>query len=224
MALKPIQAMNPYGQFDGLDSEVTSLLGGEVVGFTNVTYQGTDKAAADISDGYGNAGSSSKTRVAVTKTLTSGMRPLFLADEGVRGYGTLFGEVVGASVGQVVAGGSVLGPHTASGSGKVTVWNGPGMFAVTLDAVDTTASTGLSLTNTTLAGGTALYATAAGLLTPNAGAAFQATVVARFVEFQTNGSLVTSTKALVSALNSPTGGSAERLGLTQALISFHVES
>lgn len=221
MALKPIQAMQPYGQFDGLDSEATSLLGGEVVSFTNVTFQGTDKGAADLSDGY--SGTTTKRRVAVTKTLVSGMRPLFLADEGVKGYGTLFGEVVGSAVGQVVTGGAQLGPHTAAGSGKVTLWNGPGMFAVTLDAVDTTASTGLSLDNATLTGGTALYATAAGLLTPNAAAAFQAVVVARFVEFQTNGSLVTSTKALVSALNSPTGSAAEKLGLTQALIHFDVE-
>ena len=59
------------------------------------------------------------------------------------GYGTLFGAVVGGTVGQQVNGpttftGAILGPHTSTGSGKTTCWDKPGLYAVSLDAVDTT--------------------------------------------------------------------------------------
>lgn len=219
MALKPLQAMYPLGQFDGLDSSASSLLGGEIVGFTALNaVASSDKKAADLSDGY--VGTTTKFRPAITNALVSGMRPLFLADEGTVGYGTLFGEVVGGSTGQVVTGGAQLGPHTSTGSGKVTCWDKPGLYAVTLNAVDTTAATGLSPENATLTVGAALYANSTGKLTPNVGAAFEAVVVARFIEFTTNGSLVTSQKYQVSALNSPTGGVAEKMGFTEAVIHF----
>lgn len=220
MALKPLQAMYPFGQFDGLDSEVSSLLGGEVVGFIGVSTTGSDKHAYDINDGY--SGTTSPKRPAVTKTLTTGMRPLFLADEGVRGYGTLFGEVVGGTLGQVSSGGAQLGPHTALGSGKVTLWGTPGMYAVTLDAVDTTGTTGLVPENTNLLPGTALYATSAGLLTPRLAGAFEAVVVARFLEFATNGSRVTTSLSQIAALNSPSGTVTNPLGgtFTQVIIHF----
>lgn len=204
MALKPLQPGGlPLGQFDGLDSEFLTLKGGEVVTFKSVSLAALDKGASDVFDGYTNGTTVSK-RTVVTKTLASGNRPLMLADEGISGYGTLFGSVVGGTVGQNTTG-AVLGPSTATGSGKVTCWDKPGLYAVSLDAVDTTASTGLTPTNLTLDTGTTLYATTAGLLTPNSGAAFQAVTVARFVEFQTNGSLVNTPNRLVSALNSPTG-------------------
>lgn len=222
MALKPIQATYPFGQFDGLDSELTTLLGGEVVGFNQVLVNSpaTDKNAADVNDGYNNT--TALKRPVVTRTLTTGMRPLFLADEGVAGYGTLFGSVVGGTVGQQVTGGSQLGPHTAVGSGKVTIWGNPGYYAVTLDAVDTTASTGLVPGNTSLNVGSPLYATSQGLLTPRLASAFEAVVVARFIEFQSNGSRVTTNLSQVTALNSPSGSVVNPLGgvFTQALIHF----
>jgi hypothetical protein len=214
MALKPLNPKHePYGVFDGLDAEVTAFKGGEVVAFTYVAKgSSVDKGAADLNDGY--VSDTSQTRPAVTKTLVSGVRPLFLADEGVSGYGTLFGVVVGGTAGQQV-GGSTLGPHTAYASGKVTLWDGPGLYAVTLDAVDTTAATGLTKTNTTLAGNAALYATSAGLLTPNSSASFEVggPVVGRFIEFTTNGSFVTTPSDLVT-------GAAN---FTQAVIRFKVE-
>lgn len=219
MALKPLQAQNPLGTFDGLDSQVTSFLGGEVVTLVGVNLTALDQGAADLSDGYVGTTAANHKRPAVTKTLSSGTRPLFLCDEGILGYGTLFGRVVGGTVGQVLSG-TQLGPHTATGSGKVTCWGNPGLYAVTLDAVDTTAATGLAPTNSTLAVGAALYATTAGLLTPNVASAFEAVVVARFVEFTTDGSLVTSTRGQVQALNSPTGSPAVLLGFTQAVIHF----
>lgn len=223
MALKILQpGIQPLGQFDALDSQVTSCLGGEVASFTYVsTAAGVDDAAADVGDGYV---AQANTRPAATTTLVSGARPLFLVDEGTTGYGTLFGQVVGASVGKTVTGGTVLGPHTATGSGKWTLWDKPGLYAVTLDAVDTTLNSGLVPTNPALVGGDALYATAAGLLTPNSGAAFQAVVVARFLEFTGDGSLVTSPRSLVQALNSPSGTStAPAAQFTQAVIHWNPE-
>jgi hypothetical protein len=225
--LKTLQSgMFPLGQFDGLDTDVLTLKGGEVVSFASVTTSGQpgvstsglDQAAFDVFDGYVNVAGTFK-RPAVTRrfdtttSLTAATRPLMLSDEGILGYGTLFGAVVGGTVGQQVNGpntftGAILGPHTATGSGKVTCWDKPGLYAVSLDAVDTTASTGLVPTNTSsLNVGTALSFTNLGLLTPS-GSAQQlasAPVLGHFVEFNTNQSLVTTPNYLVAALNSPSG-------------------
>ncbi len=212
MALKLVYpGIQPIGQFDGLDSEITSFKGGEVVSFAFVTNTAaTDKAASDAFDGY--VSNSLQKRPVVTKTLTSGMRPLCLSDDGTSYYGTLFGQLVGSYVGQQISGGVVLGPSTASGSGKITLWDKPGLYAVTLDACDTTASTGLQPTNTTLSGGDDLYVTAGGLLTPNVSAAFESVVVGKFMQFNTNGSLVTTPNSLVAATNVPAGNVSSIVG------------
>lgn len=227
MSLKLLQpGTQPLGQFDGLDTDVLTLKGGEVVSFASVTTSGQpgvttgglDQAAYDVFDGYVNVSGVFK-RPAVSRrfdgstTLTNASRPLMLSDEGITGYGTLFGAVVGGTVGQQVNGpttytGAVLGPHTATGSGKCTCWDKPGLYAVSLDAVDTTAATGLQPTNTsTLNVGTALSYTNLGLLTPSGSAQMLsgAPVVGHFVEFNTNQALVTTPNYLVAALNSPSG-------------------
>jgi hypothetical protein len=228
MALKLLQpGIQPLGQFDGYDSDVLTLKGGEVVSFASVLTSGQpgvfasgqDQAAYDAFDGYVNTAGSLK-RPAVTRKFdgsipgfTTASRPLMLSDDGIAGYGTLFGAVVGGTVGQQVNNpslstytGALLGPHTATGSGKVTCWDKPGLYAVSLDAVDTAAN-GLVPTNVALAVGTALSFTTAGLLTPLSGgnAAGGAPRVATLVEFNTNGSLVTTPNYLVAALNSPSG-------------------
>ncbi len=206
MALHILQpnTHTPLGQFDGLDSELLSLKGGEVVTLKSVLISSGELSAFDAKDGYQNPGTK---RVVVSKTLASGNRPLYLADEGINGYGTLFGSVVGGTVGQVVTGGAVLGPSTATGSGKVTCWGDvPGTYGVSLDNVDTNATTGLVPTNATLVAGAALYATTAGLLTPLVGSSFESNLkVATFIDFETNGSLVTTPNYLTAALNSPAG-------------------
>jgi len=172
-------------------------------------------AAADSFDGYVNPGSVQK-RPVVTRNVATTKRPLMLSDDGITGYGTLFGAVVGGTVGQQVNGpttftGALLGPHTATGSGKVTCWEKPGLYAVSLDACDTDAVTGLQPTNTTLDVGAALTFVPAlalgGQLTPvgSTAAAGNTVVVARLVDFETNGSLVTTPNRLVAALNSPSG-------------------
>jgi hypothetical protein len=201
----------PLGQFDGYDQDFLTLKGGEVVTFISVAAtSATDKAAADSFDGYVDPSSVVK-RPVVTHTYSgsaasNSSRPLMLADDGTTGYGTLFGTVVGGTVGQITTGGAVLGPHTATGSGKVTCWEKPGLYAVSLDACDT-ASNGLVPTNTTLDVGYALTYTSTGLLTPasTGNGLGGAPTVARFVEFESNGSLVNTPNRLVAALNSPSG-------------------
>ncbi len=232
MSLKLLQpGTQPLGQFDGYDSDVLTYKGGEICTFISVATSGqpgvfasgNDKAAYDAFDGYVNPSSTAK-RPAVTHTnLASSSRPLMLADEGITGYGTLFGTVVGGTVGQTaygpnstVAAANLLGPHTATGSGKVTCWEKPGVYAVSLDACDTNATTGLQPTNTTLDVGAPLSYTSSGLLTPNVGGSkvTSAPVVGTLIEFTTNGSLVTTPNTLVAALNSPSGN-VSSLGLRQ---------
>ena len=197
MALRPLQPIGqPLGQFDSLDADVSVYLGGEVVMFTQTVVPG-DLGAVDAFDGYSVVVSGK--RPVITKTIVSGKRPLFLADEGIAGYGTLIGSVVGGTTGQHVSG-TVVGPSTAVGSGKVTLWMG-GLFAISLDAVDTTSSTGLTVTNSSIVGGDALYVTSAGKLTPTVGSAVDSTIVGRFIEFTTNNSLVNTPAYLVSGVN-----------------------
>lgn len=226
MALKLLQpGTQPLGQFDGLDADVLTVKGGEVMTFRAMVVPPGDLAAADAFDGY----VSPTSRAGVTRALTgsgaTASRPLMLSDDGIAGYGTLFGTVVGGTVGQQVTGGVVLGPSTTLGSGKITCWDKQGLYAVSLDACDTTASTGLQPTNPTLTVGKALYATATGLLTPNSasnfdGASATLSIVGRFVEFTSNGSLVNTPNYLVAALNSPSGSVSSVTARTYAFAVF----
>jgi len=208
MALKLLQpGIQPLGQFDGLDTEVLYIKGGEIVTFSSVVATAaTDKAAEDVFDGYVTPNK----RAVVTATVGTASRPLMLADEGISGYGTLFGSVVGGTVGQVSTGGTTLGPHTATGSGKITCWDKPGLYAVSLDACDTTDADGLQPENTSLSTGDPLTYVAdtvkGGQLTPvgSAASSGNTTAVANFVEFSTNGSLVTTPSELASALSGST--------------------
>jgi hypothetical protein len=231
MALKPLQAMLPFGQFDGYDADIRNnvIKGGEVATLIALAVTNTDKAAADVKnwDGYGTPVPT--TRPIVTTTLVSGSYPLFLTDDGVANYGTLFGEVIGQTCGKgaYTPWGSPqqLGPHTATGSGKITLWNYPGTYAVTLDATDTDATNGVQVTNSTLVTGTALYATAAGKLTTTGGSKFtNCPVVARFIEFSSNKSLVTTPLNLAQAYNSPSGSVAATAAnlFTEAVILWGV--
>jgi hypothetical protein len=205
MALKLLfSGEQPIGMYDGLDTEVLTLKGGEVVTFTSTAYNSGDLAAADAFDGYVNP----NLRPVVTRTLVkgaagTGSRPLMLADEGIAGYGTLFGSVVGGTVGQVTTG-TVLGPSTATGSGKVTCWAAPGMYAVTLDTVD---STTIVPTNPALVPGVPLYAICGGGVTGGyltTTSSNNTPIVGTFVDFEDTMSLVTSQSWMTSIAVSAT--------------------
>ena len=183
-----------------------------------------DVGAADVVDGYVKL-----TRPVATTALVSGDRPLMLVDDGIYGYGTLFGAAIGGIAGQKSYGLNApavnLGPHTAYASGKLTLWDKPGTYAVTLDAVDTTAATGLMPTNSTLAIGAKLYATSTGLLTPNSASNFDVDgycYVGRFLNFESykGGSLVTTPVSLVTAAYAPSPGAPVNGGMSRALIYF----
>lgn len=228
MALKLLQAgIQPLGQFDGYDDDYLTITGGELGRFINVPFAlqpgaSADAAASDIFDGYSPV---PFTRPAVSRTLTATAatyRPLFLLDEGTIGYGTVFGTVVGGVVGQTVpnpsnlAGATVLGPHTATGSGKVTCWDKPGLFAVTTNSLATSLTTASNIS-----AGDPLYANVTGQLTATGAEAFDnasgtPTIVGRFVEFSTGGSLVTTPNYLTS--------SAVQMQLTEMVFHFRIEN
>ena len=225
MALRPLQAgREPLGQFDGLDADLTSFKGGEACTFVASALSAADKAAKDASDGYVVIATPVRPVVALLSADTA--RPVMLADEGVTGYGTLFGSVVGGTVGQVVTGGASLGPHTATGSGKVTCWDKPGTYAITLDAVDTDATNGLVPTNTALTVGSAVHAVYTGAnkgkLTSVNGTSHSTAAVGRSIELATDGVLVTTPGSLVTCINSPVGVSTLAVDpLKVAIIHFN---
>lgn len=215
----------PLGEFDALDSDLAlGFLGGEVVTFGSVVVgNSVDKSTADTSDGY----IAPNKRVVVTKQLgSSAATPLMLADDGLQGYGVTFGVVVGGTAGQTAYGpafspgaGVPLGPPTYAGSGKITCWATPGVFGVTLDNVDPS----ITPTSAACVPGAKLYAVlAGGQLCLSGGASHTGNQVATFIDFETNGSLVTTPNRLVSALNSPSTvvGGVLPNQLIQAVFSF----
>lgn len=199
------------GQFDGYVTETLNFKGGEICTLVQQPYPAADAASDVNTDGYINAGGFGRVIPGVSRTLlTTATRPLFLSDDGTTNYGTLFGSVVGGTAGRQVTGGAQLGPHTAAGSGKITLWDKQGLYGVTLDACDT-ASDGLVPTNTALRVGSSLTyvpgGASGGQLTPvgSTAAGGNTVVVGRLASFETNGSLVTTPQSLVAALNSPSG-------------------
>jgi len=135
--------IQPLGQFDFLDTDLASVLGGEVGTFdvASRTNTSTEKAAADSLDGYISAeidtGSNTTYRPVVRLAdhgVADGYKLMYLLDDGKANYGTLFGEVIGTPVGLLTTG-TNIGPHTAQGSGKVTLWDKAGLYGVSLDAV-----------------------------------------------------------------------------------------
>jgi hypothetical protein len=234
MLVLHIPGANPLGVFDGYTGETLNFKGGEIATWAAMPL--ANAVTADVQDdGYVLPTGRGKEVPGVSRNLlTASSRPLFLTDDGLLFYGTLFGLVVGGNAGEQANGplpsqitGAQLGPHTATGSGKITCWDKPGLYGTTLDAVDT-ASDGLVPSNGAISVGTALTyipgGANGGQLTPvgSTNAAGNTTVVARFAEFETNGSLVTTPVSLVSALNSPSGSvsSAAQLKFYQAVYWF----
>ena len=151
MALKLLQpGIVPMGQFDIDDAATkTSITGGELMSFQ--PQAGTEKAAADVGVGTpaaqiefaANTAAVDRTQATAQFDMVVG----FLADEGIRGYGTLFGSLIGAAVGQATqsgtAGGAVvIGPSTHSATDKVTLHHSPGLYGFSAPVAGGTAAVG----------------------------------------------------------------------------------
>jgi hypothetical protein len=120
MALLMVQeGLFPAGQYDGYSTFLPK--GGEV---------GVLISTGTNSDGY---------QVLAVRGATTGDKgPFYLVDDGLTGYGVLFGNTVtrtatGFSSGADTA--TRLGPATYAASGKLTLWDKPGLYAVTLDTL-----------------------------------------------------------------------------------------
>lgn len=212
MALYLLQpGVQPLGQYDFLDTDLSSVLGGEVgtLDEASRTNSASEKAAQDQLDGYvadtvdtGTPGDS-RPILRLADTATETRKVFYLLDDGQANYGTLFGELIGTPVGlatTVASGGSLLGPHTASGSGKVTAWDKPGLYAVSTDAVDDSLDPGAGNLNDTPFPGDLLYREpSTGRLSVSTAAAAEGDKLGTFVEVAGNGSLVTTPNRLVGA-------------------------
>lgn len=202
MAMYPlVGGLNPFGHFDGTDTELANLLGGEVMtlGSASRTGTSTETGAPDALDGYDYA--SVGQRVVAKLADTSTQFPLYLCDEGTSPkYFTLFGQMTGPLG---VGDGTVVGPHTTSGSGKVTLWSNPGLYGVSVDALAGDFVTSLASGGAGLVPGKVLgIANGAdkGKLAHNACTnKVASTGVAHFVEFRTEGGYVNTPSKLVGA-------------------------
>ena len=185
--------IEPLGEFDLLDSETTSIVGGEIGTFDGTLRDeagGTDLHAFDA-DGYVEG--AFPFRTVVRRANDTDVGPFLILDDGISGYGTLFGTLVGSVAGKVIGNpvtgaGTLLGPTTISGSGKVTGWDKPGTYMVTTDVLCAT-----NPPTAATAPGTALYSGATGLWTLTVGGA----VVGRFIEWNNGDSLVNTPADLV---------------------------
>jgi hypothetical protein len=167
MALKLLNpGLRPLGMFDLEDDTAGTLEGGEHVAL-NATAIGAEGYAADVSSvgpfvGADLAGSRASVKFDVATRVAGALSGL--ADEGIAGYGTLFGEQIGGNAGRATSinGAVVVGPSTERGSGKVTVWTQSGLYSVD-GAAATDAAAGVALASMT-AVNTAVFADALGLL------------------------------------------------------------
>ena len=183
MALKPLNpAFLPLGQFDLADAAVGAISGGEHVTFGSTS--GPEGYAADVGfSGPLDASSFPLFKSVYVEPATGAFGSFSgLADEGVEGYGTLFGSLIGQTAGQAtkVNGSVVIGPATYSGSGKCTVWAMPGVYGISGPAAEGIGE---------LATNDSVYADGEGLLQDTGG-----DQVAIFIGAVVDSSLVSTTK------------------------------
>lgn len=200
--------VQPLGDFDVLDTDQSSVEGGYIMTLDEAvrSVSSTEKAAYDVLDGYIDdqidVGTSAARRVIarIADDNSETYDLFYLADDGNEAeYGTLFGEVIGSPAGLSTTG-TRLGPHTSTGSGKVTLWDKPGLYGVTLDscATDVVPTSSGNLYDTPLPG-TILYRSTSGTLTRETGTSDK---IGAFVELANDGSLVTTPNKLVGATES----------------------
>lgn len=117
------EGLVPAGQYDLDTVDGYTFRGGEVMvlaasGFGTDGYAIIKARPAKTTDGYG---------------------PFFMGDEGTLGYGVYFGNTVVKTDTGFTSGADTatrLGPTTYAASGKATLWDKPGLYAVSLDALD----------------------------------------------------------------------------------------
>jgi len=200
MALYPLNpGVVPLGQYDVVDTELSNILGGEVMTLTTATRVNTasETAAADALDGYTYTGAN--LRPASTRASAAANAPLYLADDGsAPDYLTYFGSLTGPLG---LGAGATVGPHTASGSGKITLWDKPGLFAVSVDALASDFIT--ALVGAPVVPGSVLGISDGadiGKISHDACAnSVAATGIGNFVEFSSDPSLVTTPNRLIGA-------------------------
>ena len=178
MALKLLNpGLRPLGTFDLVDGEAGTLTGGEYVELASASTGGatasTDGYAADVGsvgpmEPGGSAALLAPDLLSFEATSCTHENLGGLADEGNSGYGTLFGQLIGANAGRAttVSGSVVLQPTTDRASGKVTVWHQHGLYGVNgTAATGGTDGSGTNALNTTIVANDLVYATTAtGLL------------------------------------------------------------
>ena len=208
----------PLGSFDLLDTDgSTGIKGGELMCLDNAarTNTASETAAADVDDAYNIYSAAAYRTVACVASdarLLSGSTVgdgycFYLSDDGTLNYGVLFGSVIGGSTGLVTGKGNSTatnyGPASNVGSGKVTLWDKPGLYAVSLDAIDSSLiATNPGTITSTPVPGTALYRSSTGKLAVVAQVAAigSSTLnkVAAFVELTNSGGLVQTPARLFS--------------------------
>jgi hypothetical protein len=167
--------IEPLGQFDLEDDDTDLVRGGEVAAFVALNVV-TDGYAADVFQ----SGPQVHLSLDSAGALGAARGIWGLVDEGTsagvggRGYGTMFGQMIGTTVGQGTGVGGqstvgtvVVGPSTVRGSGKATLWTKPGLYGVTSDAWAVSAQFDAAVLNDKLYG-TAANGTLDGKLTTGA--------------------------------------------------------
>ena len=209
MALFLLQpGIQPLGQYDFHDPDLANVVGGDIGTFDEQvrTNSTTVKAAADA-DGYiadlVDVGTAAATRpvIRLADTATESRKLFVLLDDGTAShYGTSLGVLSGGPVGlsTSVQGSTTLGWHTAIGSGKVTAWDKPGLYGVSLDALaaDVVPTASGNLYDTPLPGELLYRGSTSAKLTR---VTTSADKIAMFVELTGSRSLVNTPARLVGA-------------------------
>jgi len=207
MALFILQpGCQPLGQFDVLDTDQDNVVGGMIGTWQEAsrTNTATETAVGDVLDGYVSDGISegvlTATRpvIAIADSTGDDNASMYLLDDGKASYGTLFGSVIS----MFDPTGTAIGPHTSTGSGKVTVWANSGLYAVTFEACysDRNVTNG-ALENgqdTPLPGDKLYRHRTTGKITRLANSS-AANEIGVYIEHSNSGSLVTTPASLVGA-------------------------
>jgi hypothetical protein len=197
--------ISPLGDFDVLDTDAAAVLGGEVMVLDKAarTNSASEKAVKDVFDCYvapgvdSGDGTAYRVVARIADSASETQNLFFLADEGKAYYGVMFGSVIGTPAGLSTTG-TNLGPSTMTGSGKVTLWDKPGLYAVSLDAIaaDVVPTVTGHLYDTPLPGDILYRGDTSGRLTRDSTGGDK---IAAFIELTDKGALVTTPSRLVGA-------------------------